>query len=883
MRWRRQSREQDLDRELRCHLDLEAAEQRDAGLDPEQARDAARRALGNVTYLKEDVRSMWGWTRWDILLQDLRYAMRTLRRSPGFAATAILTLTLGIGAGTAIFTVFDTAILKPLAFPDSARLVVAWERVRWLSGEAIGPNPRHVDVWRQRATAFSGITLLGYRPTSLSYGGDHPRVAGEVVCLPNLFDVLAVRPLLGRTFLPDDGKQSRDNVAILTYPTWQSLFQGDPGAIGKTIRLDDVPREVVGVLPAGFHFPNGNTLRAFRSRQPVRGTPDPGIFIPVALDLSSFPWNGNYANWITLGRLNPGFTVSQAEAQLNAIQAQVVQQIPDNVGDRRPGALLASVEPMQQAVAGDSRTGLWLLMAAVLGLMLIACLNLANAQLGRALGRRRDAAVRTALGAAKGRLVWNALAENVVLAVIGGAGGVALAHAALLFLRRSSPVDLPRLAEAHLDTAALLFSILLTSGASLLSGLLPALRLLGSDPQAALQQSSNRTFGSRRSNHLRALLIALQVFGCTALLLVTGLFSKSLWFLLTQDKGFDTGSVAVAEVALLPKTYPTDRARAAVDDALLAKLRALPGVQAAGMVSAMPLEGERWIEPLQRVDQPPDRDGARVNARWVSPGYFEATRQKLVAGRFFEDRDANLSSVVLSEGAAKSLWGGENPIGGEVSVLGRTSQVIGVVADSRNASLKSPPPKVAYVHYSYRTPYGSFFVVRCSGAADSLLASMRRAIWSYDPDLTIARVKTLDTQLTDSLATERFQTWVLGGFGASALLLSMIGIYGVLSYSMAARKQEIGVRMALGATRRSVYALALSDTGLPVFGGLLAGLATSAIAGRAIRNLLYGTQAVDPAVILAVAGLFLLSATVAALLPARRAASLDPMDALRSE
>jgi len=824
---------------------------------------------------------MWGWTRWDILLQDLRYAMRTLRRSPGFAATAILTLTLGICASTAVFSIFDTAILKPLAFPDSRRLVVAWERVRWLSTDPTGPNPRHVDIWQKRATAFSGLTFLGYRPASVSYGGQHPRVAGAVVCQPNLFDVLEVRPLLGRLFLPEDGAKGHDNVVVLTYSTWQSLFEGDPAAVGRTIRIDDVPRQVIGVLPAGFQFPNSNTLRSFRSRQPVRGVPEPGIFFTVALDLTQFAWNGNFGNWITLGRLNPGFTAAQAEAQLKTIQVQV-QEMFGGAAHRVPGDLLASVEPMQQAVAGDSRTGLSLLMAAVLGLMLIASLNLANAQFGRALGRRREAAVRTALGAAKGRLVWNALAENLVLAIVGGTGGILLANAALTFLRRSSPVDLPRLAEAYLDNAALLFSIVLTSGASLLSGLLPALRLLGSDPQAGLQQSSNRTFGSRRSNHLRALLIGLQVFGCTALLLVTGLFSKSLWFLLTQDKGFDTGSVAVAEVALLPKTYPTEQARIAVNDALLSKLRALPGVQAAGIVSAMPLEGERWIEPLQRADQP-GRDGTLVNARWVSPGYFEATRQKLMAGSFFEERDANLNSVILSEGEAKSLWGRENPIGGQVKVLGRTFQVIGVVADSRNASLKAAPPKVAYVQSSYRTPYGSFFVVRGSGAADSLLASMRQAIWSYAPDLTIARIKTLDTQLTDSLATERFQTWLLAAFGASALLLSMLGIYGVLSYSMATRKQEIGVRMALGASRGSVYALALSEAGLPVVGGLLAGLAASVAAARLIRNLLYGAQAVDVPVIVTVAGLFLLSAAAAALLPARRAASVDPMEALRSE
>ena len=296
----------------------------------------------------------------------------------------------------------------------------------------------------------------------------------------------------------------------------------------------------------------------------------------------------------------------------------------------------------------------------------------------------------------------------------------------------------------------------------------------------------------------------------------------------------------------------------------------------------MPLEGERWIEFLQRVDRP-NQEGPLVNARWVSPGYFEATRQKLVAGRFFEERDRNLNSIVLSEDEAKALWGTDDPIGAQVRILGRTFSIVGIVADSRNTSLKASPAKMAYVHYNYRTPYTTFFVARSSQPTNALLSSLRQAIWNYAPDVPIARVKTLDSQLNDSLAAERFQTFVLVAFGVSALLLAMLGIYGVLSYSVAARKQEIGVRMALGATRRKIYVHTLAEASLPVFAGLAAGLAASAVAGRVVQNLLHGTQAVDPAVILVVTLLFVASALAAAFLPARRAASVDPMDALRSE
>jgi predicted permease len=882
MSWLRQKqREQDLEREIRSDLDLEAEEQEANGLSPQDARYAARRALGNVTWVKEEVRFMWGWTLWETIFQELRYAARTLRKSPGFAATAILTLALGIGASTAVFTVVDSVLLKPLAFRESGRLVACWESVRFLRDDATGPNPRHVEVWRQRATCFSGLTYLQYAAMGLTLGAEHPRLTNAIVTIPNYFDILQVHALLGRTFVPEDGVQGHDNVVVLSYALWQDLFHGDTGAIGATIRLGDVSRQVVGVLPADFHFPSGSVLRSFRrGGQGVSAAPEPVIFFPAALDITKFPWNGNYGNWVALGRLNPGVTLAQASAQLNTIQGQILAD-PAWPADRRPGALGAWVQPMQEAIVGDSRTALWLLMASVLGLMLIACLNLANAQLGRALARNRESAVRMALGAAKWRLAWNVLAENLLLAAVGGTAGILLAQAALDLFLRDTPVGLPRLSEIHLNLNVLLFSILLTFGASLLSGLLPALRLLNADPQASLQQSCSRSIGSRQGNRLRRWLIGLQVAGCTALLLVTGLFSKSLLHLLGEEKGFDTSQIAVAEVRLTPQSYDKDQSRINFDDAVLANLRAIPGVQSAAMVSAMPLGGESWIEGVQRVDKP-NLETPLINFRWVSPGYFETTRQRLVVGRFFEERDRNLSNVVLSEGEAKALWGGGDPIGGQVKIEGRVFTVIGVVADSRSTSLKTPPARMAYVHYKDRPPFPSYFLIRAANAG-ALASAMRQAIWKYDPEVTIARVKTLDAQLTDSLATERFETLVLLSFGAAALLLAMLGIYGVLSYSVVTRKQEIGVRMALGATRAKVYALTFAEAGAPVFAGVIVGLAASLLAGRAIQTLLYGTQAVDAPVILMVTGLFLLSAAAAAFLPARRAASVEPMEALRSE
>lgn len=878
---RRSRKEEDLREELQFHLAEEVEQHQAQGLAPEDAKLAARRDLGNITLLEEDTRVAWGWTALEQLAQDLRHALRRLRNSPGFTITAGLTIALCIGAATAVFTIVDSIVLRPLSFRDSGNLVAIWERIASLSYEPLGPNPRHMDLWNKRATSYSNLALVNQGAIGLTTDADHPYLVGTVTASPSLFKILQVSPLFGRTFLAEDGIKGRDNVAILTYSLWQDFFHGDPNVVGKSVRLGDVPREVIGVLPANFHFPNRNALRAFRSKQPATNVPEPSIFVPLSVDLSQFSWNGDYGNWIVLGRLKSGIGIKRAQAELSSIEAQIVQEMPTNERDNRPDALQALVQPMKEAVVGDSKSGLWFLMAAVMGLMLIACLNLANTQLARTLWRHREAAVRTALGAPKWRLVWSSLMENLVLATIGGAAGIIFAAGGLELFRHYSPVDLPRLAEVHLNKTVLLFSLALTFGSTLLFSSLPALNLLRTDPQVFLQQGNNRAIGNRESRRLNVWLVGLQVFGCTVLLLVTGIFSKNLLHLIYQEKGFETEHVAFAQVNLSGQTYGPAPTRIAFIDAVLENLRAISGVQAAGFVSTMPLEGESWIEYLRRVDRP-NQESPLINLRWVSPGYFETMRQKLKAGRLFEERDRNLHSVILSEGEAQALWQNQDPIGGKIETQGRQFTVIGVVADSRSTSLKAPPAKIAYLHYIDRTPSALFFMARGDQSADALVSSVRQAIWQHAPAVPIARVKTLDTQVSESLAGERFQTFALMSFGISALFLAMLGIHGVLSYSVATRRQEIGVRVALGATRSNIYTITLGQVGIPVFAGLGAGFLASILVLRLIKNLL-GSQEVNPSVVLIVAALFLASAFMAGFLPARRAASVDPMEALRSE
>jgi predicted permease len=725
------------------------------------------------------------------------------------------------------------------------------------------------------------MALIHNGVTGVSIGAEHPRLAGTVLAQSNLFGVLQVAPILGRDFRAEDNIEGRNNVAIITYSLWQTLFHGDPHVIGKTVRVAHVPRTVIGVLPANFRFPNRDALRSFHSAQPTSSAPSPSIFIPAAINLSDFGWNSDYGNWIAIARLKPGATIRQADAQLNAIQAQILK-LPAYGGDRQRGTLTASVQPLQEAVVGESQAGLWLLMTAVLAFLLIACLNLANAQLARALSRQHEAAMRAALGASKLRLLWHSLAENLLLGAIGGLGGGLFAIACIDLSRDDLPLNLPRLSEIHLNWAVLLFAAGLTIASSLLFGVLPGLRLLGADPQAALQQSSSRTLSARHGRRTRNTLIGIQVFGCTVLLLVTALFVESLLHLLQEPKGFDTGHVALAEVWLPNHGYAKDQSRNEFDATVLSRLRGIPGVQSAGLISVMPLTGSRWIESMQRVDRPKQRTPL-INLRWASAGYFQAMGEHLVAGRFFEQRDLHLHSAILSEGEARALFSSANPIGGHVETESRKFTVIGVVADSRTTSLKTAPAKMAYLYYNDRPPHTSVFVARGAQPADQLASSMRRAIWSYAPEVTIARIATLSSQIDDSLAAERFQTLVLVSFGIAALLLAMLGIYGVLSYSTEMRKQEIGMRMALGATRRSIYSLILGEAGSPVIAGLVAGLFASVLASRLVNSMLYGIRGVDATVMLIVATLFLAAAALAAFLPARRAATLDPMAVLRHE
>jgi predicted permease len=879
-RWRERRRaERELDDEMAAHI-LERTEQLiEQGQSPQDAARNARLQFGNIGAHREESGDAWGWTGVVEFAKDLRFGCRLLARSPGFTATAVLTLALAIGSATAVFTIVDSVLLRPLAFKDSGELVVAWERLPAMSAEPVGPNARHVDFWKQRTTAFSGWALVHEGTRGVALGSESPFIVGTVSADPGLFDLIGVNPSMGRAFTPEEGVTGRDHVVVLTHEFWQNRLHGDPGVLGRQIRIADSPFEVIGVLPRDFRFPNANALKAFNRKQGAGVVPEPEIFMPVVVDLAHRDWGGDFGNQIALARLRPGLSLRQAEAQIVALQPEIGR----NMGIGEPSKFpQVSLQPMQEAVVGGSQRALWFLMAAVSALLLTACLNLAGAQLSRSILRRREAAVRSALGASRWRLLRGALAESLVLAVSGGAVGILLAVAGLEAFRRYSAVDIPRLSEVGLNFTVLAFSLAITAGATLVFGLLPALRMMGVDPQSALQNNTRSVMGSRHGSRASAWLVGLEVAGCAALLMITALFAKSLANVMSQDRGFETGHVAIAQVDLSHVFHSEAKQRIAADDQMLSALRQIPGVESAGLVSAMPLEGESWIEYVQREDRP-QQQNPLVNLRWISSGYFETVRQRIVAGRSIEERDREQHGAVLSEAFAKEVWPGENPLGAQVQIEGRKFTVVGVVADARSTSLKTSPPAVAYVHYSDRPPFATFFMVRGPQPAPVSIASLRHTIRSALPEATLNRVKTLDEQLTDSIATDRLQTALLAAFGFAALALAMLGIYGVLSCSVAGRRQEIGVRIALGATRGAIYGSTLREALIPVAGGLVCGLAAGVLSFRVVRSLLYGIETVEPSTVAIVPALFIAAALAAGFVPARRAASVDPMEALRTD
>jgi predicted permease len=807
---------------------------------------------------------------------DLKYALRTLSRNPAFAAIVILILAVGIGANTAMFSIVDGVLLRPLSFHDPARLVAVQEVVPRFASIAptIPVNAMHFEEWRKSWHSAEQLAMLASHSANLTSGGDPERIiVGRVSS--NLFAMLGTRPQLGRTFRDDEDRPGNDHVALLNDALWQRRFHSDPGVLGQKILLDGVPYEVIGVLPAGLQIPRISQLQAM-----AYGADSPEIWKPFALLDEERGRMGDF-NYGCIARLKPGITLSQALDELNAVQANIARGLEDHI------ELRAFIAPLQDQITGRSRQGLLLLMLAVGTVLLIVCVNIANLLLARATGRSREFAVRAAIGASTARLLRQMLTESFLFAVLGGALGLAIAAGALNLILANAPADLPRLDEVRLDGRVLGIAFALTLASAAVFGLIPAWRGSRVDPQSGLRAGGRSATESRQSGRLRALLVAIETGLCTVCLVAAGLLLNSFVRLLHVDKGFDADHVITVNLNLPAARYPDLAHRSVFFRGAIDATRVLPGVSAVGVSNLLPLAGEGSNNMINLDgDTTPVMQRPIVDFRLINEDFFRAMGVPIIQGRAVEASDRGRYVSVISAAAAERVWPGQNPIGKHYH-LGDPSapalEVIGVVGDVHAGSLQKQPNPTVYIPYWQRDRSVMSLIVRTSTDPASVASAVRAEIRRLDPEIPVPQFQSMGEIVSASVAQRRFQLTLVLLFAAIALALASLGIYGVVSYSVAQRRGEMGIRMALGATGGDLRSLVLRQGLSPVLAGLVAGLVASIAVGRILSGLLFGVSVADPLTMIVVAAVLLAVAAAACYVPALRATRSDPLTALRYE
>ena len=810
------------------------------------------------------------------LLQDLRYALRQLRKSPGFTFTAILALAVGIGATTAMSSVVLDVLLRPLRYPSPEQLVVIRENIAAPNREFsdLPVNANHFIFWKQQNRSFSSIAVL--RPFSMPVGGTQTEEIGVAKATPNLISTLGFQPRLGRTFTDEEEKPGH-NVVLLTDGFWKRSYGADPAIVGKTVLLDGLQYLVVGILPPEFTLPDSRAVGG------LSGTDKPiEAFVPSGWSAEQLQEIEGDHNYFAIARLRYGIGIGQASAELNALQEQIRQQTPDKVN------LSATLIPLQEYLVGSSRRALLLLLAAVGGLLLIACINLTNLLLARSVGRGHESGVRIALGASRAQIMQHGLMEPLVLAASGGIAGMLLARFGLPLLVHSVPWDLPGLAQVRVDTPVLGLSLGISLTAAMACGFLPAWRLARGAAQIELHTESRTTSESRAAKRLRQSLIAAEAAASVTLVLLSALFITSLSKLVHVDRGFQTEHVLSASV-MLPKGQYGDSAdvRNAFYGHTLARLHEVPGVISAGAVSVLPLDGDNWVDLITKTGETRplwQRPGGHF--RWITPGYLETLHVPLLAGRFLTEADSGRNLALISEGTARAIWPDQNAIGQNFTrgyPDEKPFEVIGVVGDIRTIDLAQAPPRMVYVPYWYRSRTEAALVIRTTVEPAALAGAMRKAISEIDAQVAVPNIRTMEDVVDVSVAARRFQMQLLLTFAICALLLAALGTYGVVAYSVVQRTQEIGIRMALGANRTDVYQMILREAVIPVLIGAVAGVALASVAGRVIANLLFEVRSTNPRIAAISCAILIAVGVIASLLPAAKAAITDPMNALRSE
>lgn len=812
---------------------------------------------------------------------DIRYALRQLKKSPGFATVAILTLAVGIGATTAIFTLVYDVLLKPLPYAQPGQLVVLQEQVAEFKDlyPTLPLNANHFVRWQRDSKSFDSMTAIQQDSVPLG-AGDHPLLVPLLRATSGIFPVLGATPQLGRGFTAHEDQPGHEHVVVLMHGLWKQEFHSDPKILGQTVKLDGFAYTVIGVMPQSFHLPTGRTFVAGGSTNTSSADAAEAI-VPMAFADDQLKEAMGSFNYFGLARLKPGVSAEQAQSEIDSLQHGISAALPAN----ERATLSAVIVPFQQFLAGDNRKSMGILLAAVASLLLIGCINIANLLLARAVGRRQEMAVAAALGATRADLLRASMRESCVLATIGAVLGVLFATVTVPILQQYLPPALNFRGNLHIDWTGAGFAALLAFASALLAGAAPAWTSWRTQPQDALRGA--RTTGETRAGkRLRKSLVALEVTISVGLVLTTGLLTASLYRLMHVARGFQASRVLTARIDLPDKAYPTPQAGAAFYRQLLEKLDHFPGVEHVAVTNDVPFDGETWGDIAELPgDARSFTQMPTQNWRWISPGYFQALGLPLVQGRFLSLDDRPRQVAVVSQLTAQSLWPGKNPIGQQFKhgTDKNYFTVVGVVGNARTITLSKPDPMIIYVPYWYQSDNRAGLVLRTKEDPASMANAVRKAVWSMNPEVAVPNIRTLGGVIANSVDERRFEMDLLLLFAICAWLLAGLGVYGVVTYSVAQRRQEIGLRMALGAQRGNVYRQVLREGLAPVLAGAVIGIAIAFGFGRLIASLLFHVSPFNPAIAAAAAVSLLLIGVFACLLPARHAASVDPMQSLRTE
>ncbi|HKU72377.1 MAG TPA: ABC transporter permease [Pyrinomonadaceae bacterium] len=803
-------------------------------------------------------------------LNDLRYAIRMQRKNPGFTIVAVIALALGIGPNTAIFSVVNTVLLRRLPYKDPDRLVMVWEEATKAGYPQDTPAAANFIDWRDQNQVFEGMAATDYTSFNLTGSGEPERLEGRRVST-NLFPLLGVEPQVGRVFTAAEDRPGSERVVVLSHGLWQRRFGGDPGIVGKTLTLNGAGYTVVGVMPARFQFP----------------TVDDEAWVPIAFTQEEATDRGRKYLKV-VARLKPGVAMAQAQADMSTIATRLQQQYPETNTD-----LGAVITPLHEHLVGDIRPALLILLGAVGLVLLIACANVANLLLARAAVRQKEIAVRVALGARRQRLIRQFLTESIFLSTLGGIVGLVIAYVGLVVLKAFIPENISQARAISIDYNVLGFTLLVAVATGLIFGLAPAIQSIRFNQIETLKEGGRDAATGGSGKRLRGLLVMAEVAISLVLLIGAGLLINSFLRLRNVDPGFNPDNLLTMKIVLPDSKYERMAQRSAFYSELTQRLQSIPGVKSAAVTTNLPLylQGNSISISIEGRPEPPPGQEPIMVTRMISPGYFDTMSIPLLKGRQLTDQDTDTSPdvVVISETMARRLWPGEDAIGKRIAI-GRIRsqedwiQVIGVVKDVRQFELNADPKPQMYLTYRQ---FGFFdaqdLVVKTDVDPASLAGTIRNAVWEIDKDQPVSNIRTMDTILADSIARQRFSMLLLAIFASVALVLAAVGIYGVMSYSVAQRTHEIGIRMALGAQTSAVLKLAVGYGVKLVAAGIAIGLIAAFALTRVMSTLLFGVTATDPTTFALISLLLVAVAAIASYIPARRATRVNPIIALRYE